>query len=43
MVDYNMRGKEPVICKKIRRNEFITSKLCNLFFFILKYNKIDYL
>ncbi len=39
--DYNMRGKEPTICKKIRRifkngnyktyliNEFRTSKLCN--------------
>jgi hypothetical protein len=39
--DYNMKGKEPVICKKFRRifrntgyttflvNEFRTSKLCN--------------
>jgi transposase len=39
--DYNMKGKEPTICKKFRRifrnvgyktylvNEFRTSKLCN--------------
>ena len=41
MGDYNIKGKEPIICKKFRRifrnvgykiilvNEFKTSKLCN--------------